>query len=666
MLQVTHSPFLQALGYAIINSLWQFALLWLIYVLLNTIQKLPSQQKYLTGLLLQVSGFIWFIVTFTFYFSQYSHPLEIFLPFHKSYPVFIAQNNAVTGRKNFLSWIMQAENFLPYVSVAYLFLLVFFSFKWIRAYNFTRSIRTKGLIKIEDNWRLFVKQLSEQLGINREVKIYLSDIVQSPLTIGFFKPLILIPLASLNHLNSDQMEAVILHELAHIKRFDYLCNLFLALIETTLFFNPFMVLISRHIKRERENCCDDRVLQYNYNAASYAGALLQIATCQSSYSLFALKAADNKQVLLNRIKRMIEKKEKTIFNYRYQLIAFFVMLIALSSLAILASRRQVNTTAPSSSIKEVMAEPMIPQVSNPSFYSVSLASVPEKKNVYKEPNSEKKLKKNVRSGSLSLKKVSNNNDLINRQQNKSALISSPAEIDQVAFTDNFDLFTEDLAKDINISNPGFEEGISSAAALKNNEIALAEEKLKKLTIHLLAEKKTLLNQKKVFEEIKAAFEQLQAVKIQLGLKDRQKEIAVRNLKEFEKMNVPQFSPAIRHLKITTKRMQKVMQEAREKFSKSSKSDLSRLRLYNYNIILPQAINPTLFEEKLHNFSYEFSEKPKAKVVLTNSLNVHKKVKKIVVIEVDNDELKAENTFPALPEVPGPKVNLNQNLYIIRI
>ncbi len=76
---------------------------------------------------------------------------------------------------------MQAENILPYLSVSYLLILLFLCFKWIRAYNLTQSIKTKGLQKIEVNWRLFVKQLSGQLGIKREVKIYLSEMVTTPL-----------------------------------------------------------------------------------------------------------------------------------------------------------------------------------------------------------------------------------------------------------------------------------------------------------------------------------------------------------------------------------------------------------------------------------------------------------------------------------------------------
>ena len=72
MQQVTQSPLLQALGYAILNSLWQFALLWLVYVLLNTLWKFSSHYKYTSGLVLQIAGFTWFIFTLVFYYNQCS------------------------------------------------------------------------------------------------------------------------------------------------------------------------------------------------------------------------------------------------------------------------------------------------------------------------------------------------------------------------------------------------------------------------------------------------------------------------------------------------------------------------------------------------------------------------------------------------------------------
>jgi len=365
MQQVIHSAFLQSLGYAIINSLWQFALLWLIYVSVNTVGKLSSYQKYTAGLVLQIAGFTWFIVTLSYYYNPVLQGDQAI--FDQSYIVNTEAANAATGKEKFLLWFLETERFLPYLSIAYLALLVFLSLRWIFAYKKIQIVRTTGLQKIDVNWRLFVQQLSYQLGIKRNVKIYLSHLVQSPMTIGFFKPLILIPLASINHLSAEQMEAVILHELAHIKRFDYLFNLFLALIEICLFFNPFMQLIKVHIKRERENCCDDWVLQYNYNATSYARALLLIASNNTPSLSLALHAANDKHMLLNRIKRIIEKKERTFFNYKHQLMALFVMTTVFSSLSLLSPKKEQTQASDNA---RVVPEPMVATIDNPLFNPV--------------------------------------------------------------------------------------------------------------------------------------------------------------------------------------------------------------------------------------------------------------------------------------------------------
>ena len=132
------------------------------------------------------------------------------------------------------------------------------------------------------------------MGISRKVSVWISQHIDVPATIGFIKPVILIPFASLNNLSGDQLEAIILHELSHIKRNDYLINIMVAVIETILFFNPFVVLLSKVIKRERENCCDDFVLQYRYDPHSYAYALLRLEQSRATNLKLAIGAVSGK------------------------------------------------------------------------------------------------------------------------------------------------------------------------------------------------------------------------------------------------------------------------------------------------------------------------------------------------------------------------------------
>ncbi|MCW3086929.1 MAG: regulatory sensor-transducer, BlaR1/MecR1 family, partial [Sediminibacterium sp.] len=320
------SPFLQALGFAIANSLWQTAMLWLIFMCVNSLP-LTAAVKYRLAVGAQVTSFIWFLITFQFYYAQYSHNARQLNTIQVIDP--LPANGGLTTQ--LANWMVRGEQLLPYVSTAYLLLMVFLCSRWFLGYRQTQSIRFNGLHKIPVDWRLFVKKIAAQLGIRKEIAIFLSDTVSTPVTIGFLKPVILIPVASINHLTIHQLEAVILHELAHIKRYDYLVNMILSVAEIGLFFNPFTQLLSRNIRKERENSCDDWVLQFRYNATTYAEALLRIAYLQSAPA-FAMAATGKKNDLLARVKRMIEKKENR-FNYRKQLLAFLVVTGMLSSIA---------------------------------------------------------------------------------------------------------------------------------------------------------------------------------------------------------------------------------------------------------------------------------------------------------------------------------------------
>ena len=274
MFKFSQSPFLQALGYTIVNSLWQFAFLWLIYLAINCIISLSAHKKYAAAVSLQLAGFAWFIITFIFYYNKCIYLANTGYEFNEGLVSFGQMSYTGSLKDRMLLGILRTEVFLPYLSVAYLIIFFFLIIKWIDAFRFSKALQVTGLEKIDVPYRLFVNKLSHQMGLKRSVRVFLSHYVKSPLTVGFLKPIILLPFASLNNLSCDQVEAVLLHELAHIKRSDYLFNLLLSVIEVALFFNPFMQLLSRHIKRERENSCDDWVLQFEYNASNYAKALL--------------------------------------------------------------------------------------------------------------------------------------------------------------------------------------------------------------------------------------------------------------------------------------------------------------------------------------------------------------------------------------------------------
>jgi len=383
MQSLFQSSFLQALGYAIAHSMWQTAIVWLLYVCITGLISMSAAARYRLGVIAQSVGFIWFLFTFRFYYQQYHtawQPLQNTAA-PELQPVIPQGSGYLSG---IIQWMLKGELLLPYISMAYLLLITVLCIRWFMGYRKTQLIRYQGLQKMPAEWRLFVQRIATQLDIRKPVQVFLSEQVSTPLTIGFLKPMILVPVASINHLNTEQMEAVLLHELAHIKRYDYLVNLLLSVAEIGLFFNPFTQLLSKAIRKERENSCDDWVLQFQYQAPVYAEALLRIAYLQQAPSL-AMAAAGKKNDLLNRVKRMTDQKENS-FSYRKQLLALCLVTGILCSVAWLSPIHNTRTDKQAAVPKNVSrpeqvkqayaVEPMAMTVENPLFNPVFFLTKP--------------------------------------------------------------------------------------------------------------------------------------------------------------------------------------------------------------------------------------------------------------------------------------------------
>ena len=318
--------FLQALGWAVLNSLWQMALLWVVYSLLcGVFRPRPAQKASLaTGLL--ISGFAWFVFTFLSILTIVSPHSSIITT-----GMLDASSNAKLN-----AWL---ETMLPLASMLYLVLLILPVYNFIRNYRYVQVIRNQAITKVGVDWKLFVRNVSERMGITRNVKIWISELVTSPVTIGYLKPVILVPLAAINHLSSQQMEAVLLHELAHIRRHDYLLNLIIRFIQSILYFNPFVNAMVKSIEREREKSCDDIVLQFQYDPHVYASALLTIEKSNHFPRPFAVASSGRRNDLLHRVEWLlgIRKTSLISFNRLAGIMAGLLCFIGLNALLI-ASR----------------------------------------------------------------------------------------------------------------------------------------------------------------------------------------------------------------------------------------------------------------------------------------------------------------------------------------
>ena len=229
---------------------------------------------------------------------------------------------------------------LPYLSVTYFLVLAFLTAKYFYQFLTIQDYCDENKIFDSFAWNNFIVKSSLRFKIKQKILLVWSDKISGPFTIGFLKPIILIPLANFNHLSEEQMEAVLLHELAHIKRYDYLINLCMKLIESFLFFNPFTHYLNKQISKERENSCDDLVLENHYNPFIYADALLQLAFLSAGReSSYLMHAAKKENVLLTRINRIVGLKEKPA-------ITAFSFIRLLSPLMLFSISLMINSASP--------------------------------------------------------------------------------------------------------------------------------------------------------------------------------------------------------------------------------------------------------------------------------------------------------------------------------
>ncbi len=164
------------------------------------------------------------------------------------------------------------------------------------------------------------------LGIRRMVTVLESAAVTVPLVTGMLKPVIILPLGMATGLSTAQIESILIHELIHIKRYDYLLNLVQAILESVFFFNPFVWILSDMMRREREHCCDDAVIAAGIDSRTYAITLASLEEARHSRSGLALSFAGKKYALLYRIKRLMEKSARN-YSAREKLVPVILLVV---------------------------------------------------------------------------------------------------------------------------------------------------------------------------------------------------------------------------------------------------------------------------------------------------------------------------------------------------
>jgi ankyrin repeat protein/beta-lactamase regulating signal transducer with metallopeptidase domain len=167
------------------------------------------------------------------------------------------------------------------------------------------------------------QSLLTRMQITRPVRLLESALIEVPTLIGWLRPTILIPVALFAGMTPDQLEAIFAHELAHVRRYDYLINLLQTILETVLFYHPAIWWISRMLREERENCCDDLALEIMHDRIAYVSALAQLE--EGRAMPLALSASGGS--LLQRIRRIAGVNDRKVSIWPIWILIFAVLSV---------------------------------------------------------------------------------------------------------------------------------------------------------------------------------------------------------------------------------------------------------------------------------------------------------------------------------------------------
>jgi uncharacterized protein (TIGR03067 family) len=214
----------------------------------------------------------------------------------------VASSDVVRQSRLGLAWAWIVSH-LTWIVGCWALGVLLFSVRLMIGVGGASRVRRKGVVRAPEICRVLCGELGARLGLRRVATICESALVRVPVVIGWFKPVVLLPASVLAEMPEAELRAIIAHELAHIRRHDYVVNLLQRFVETLLFYHPMVWWLSSAIRREREQCCDDLAADACGDKVVVAKALARLAEVRSVVAQTALAATGGR--LARRIRRLL-------------------------------------------------------------------------------------------------------------------------------------------------------------------------------------------------------------------------------------------------------------------------------------------------------------------------------------------------------------------------
>ncbi len=242
----------------------------------------------------------------------------------------IQESSAMTSA-SFSRWMNQCAVFLkPWLGTivsVWCFGVLLFSVRPVVSWVNVQRLKRQGTSAVSFSVRQTLTMLAQKLKVHQRVDVVMSTVVSSPIVVGCFRSVILLPASFIAGVPPAQLEAILAHELAHVKRHDYIVNLIQTLVETLFFYHPAVWWLSHRIRIERENCCDDMVVTALDNKVDYGRALLAIEEHRGQVSALALGAKGGS--LVARVKRLFSEPVQDGSQTAAGILCFGALLVLL-------------------------------------------------------------------------------------------------------------------------------------------------------------------------------------------------------------------------------------------------------------------------------------------------------------------------------------------------
>ncbi|NQY64455.1 MAG: TonB family protein [Alteromonadaceae bacterium] len=326
---IANSPFLYSLALTLIHFLWQGLVVALaLKSLLIVISNKRSQLRYgLASLSMLINLLLPFITFFTIYKPDYLQLTNQLQSTHTMVPSL----NITTSSSAHADML----TYLPYLSLLWFAAVLTLSIKLlVEIYNVNQLSKSAVLPANNKITARFI-QLVEQIKLKKAPRLLISLKTDVPIAIGWLKPVVLIPASMITGLTPTQLDMLILHELAHIRRHDYLMNFLQTLIEILLFFHPAVQWVSNQMRNEREYCSDDIAVQNCGDPLAYAHTLADTAALcrkhqkQHNHSIPNMAMAASGGDLKQRVLRLVTHHHCSIGNEVSKWLASAVIILSI-------------------------------------------------------------------------------------------------------------------------------------------------------------------------------------------------------------------------------------------------------------------------------------------------------------------------------------------------